>query len=207
MKNTKRFERILPPGYREVYRLDATNVKVGLLFNLIGILMMVAAFVLGCIPFWMQGEKVIAQYGMLLIPASTLGALITLLCIVLHELVHGLAYMLMTGEQMKFGISWSCAFCGVPHIYTYRKTASVAVILPFLIFSALLIALTVISFFISPFFYFVFLIVFCCHFGGCSGDLYVFLLLHLRFRSRELLMRDTGPEQTFYLPENNKIDF
>ena len=131
MKNTKRFERILPPGYREVYRLDATNVKVGLLFNLIGLLMMVAAFALGCIPFWMRGEKIITHYGMLLSPAIFLDALITLLYMVLHELVHGLAYRIMTGERLKFGISWSCAFCGVPHIYTYRKTASVAVILPF----------------------------------------------------------------------------
>lgn len=207
MKNRKRFERILPPGYREVYRLDATTSKIGLLFNLIGLAMMVAVFVVGCIPIWMRGEKIFLHYGILLLPAILLGVLITIPYMVLHELVHGFAYRALTGEKLKFGITRSCAFCGVPHVYTYRRTASVAVILPFLIFSILLICMTVVFFFTSSFLYFVFLTVFCCHFGGCCGDLYVFLLLHLKFRSRELLMQDTGPAQTFYLPKNEKIDF
>ena len=121
--------------------------------------------------------------------------------IVLHELVHGIAYKIQTGEKLTFGISWSCAFCGVPNIYTYRRTAIVAVVSPFTIFTLLFIPILILLYCFSPLYYLLAAFIFGLHLGGCSGDLYVLYLLAVKFKDKKTLMRDTGPEQFFYIPD------
>ena len=39
------------------------------------------------------------------------------------------------------------------------------------------------------------------HVGGCTGDLWNTLLYLTRFRDPRTLTRDTGPLQSFYVPE------
>ena len=123
--------------------------------------------------------------------------------VVLHELVHGIAYKTLTGEKLTFGLSWSCAFCGVPNIYTYRKTAMISVIAPFAVFTVLLLPLLVLLYFISPLYFLIVAFIFGLHAGGCSGDLYVLYLLAVKFKDKRVLMRDTGPEQFFYVPDED----
>jgi hypothetical protein len=120
--------------------------------------------------------------------------------VVLHELVHGIAYKTLTGEKLTFGMSWSCAFCGVPHIFTYRSTAIVAVVAPFAVFTILFIPILVFLYSFSPLYYLIAAFVFGLHLGGCSGDLYVLYLLTVKYKDSKTLMRDTGPEQYFYIP-------
>ena len=40
------------------------------------------------------------------------------------------------------------------------------------------------------------------HIGGCSGDLYNTWLYLTKFKDPRTLTRDTGPVQTFYVPEH-----
>jgi len=123
--------------------------------------------------------------------------------IVLHELLHGLGYKITTHERLTFGISWSCAFCGVPKIYVYRKTAMIALILPLLTFTLILLPLSVLLFFYaSSVVYTLSVLLFAIHLGGCVGDIYVLLLLSFKYRSKFTLINDTGPMQTIYIPEN-----
>ena len=121
---------------------------------------------------------------------------------VLHELIHGAAYKKLTGEKLTFGMSWSCAFCGVPNIFTYKRCALISVLAPFVIFSLIFIPLTVALYFVDTHYYLLSALLLGLHLGGCCGDLYVSLLLLFKFKNKKLLMRDTGPEQFFYLPEN-----
>ena len=120
--------------------------------------------------------------------------------IVLHELVHGCAYKTLTGEELTFGISWSCAFCGVPSIFTYRRTMLIAVLAPFVLFTLIFIPMTIVFYFVNPIYYLAMALVFASHLGGCAGDLYVYYLLMTKFKSEKTLLRDTGPEQFFYVP-------
>lgn len=200
--NNNNFEHILPANYREVYRLDATKAKIGILFNLAALLIMAVVFFLGCLPIWFHESFQWKAFLPFVLPATLLGIILMFIYLVLHELVHGLAYRLLTGQPLTFGFRWSCAFCGVPNIYTYRKAAIIAVVLPFAVFSVLMLALMAVFYFVSFFWYLVTLFLFSVHFGGCIGDLYALFLFLFKFRDRRLLMRDTGPEQTFYLPEN-----
>ena len=119
----KAFEYTLPSYYRQVYHLNAKSLKVGILFNVIALVVMLATLGLAAIP--MLALKIpytdVSSVWIILFPLLLIAAM--MVYVVLHELVHGLAYKLSTGQRLSFGISWSCAFCGVPKIYTYRRVA------------------------------------------------------------------------------------
>lgn len=202
MKN-KNFERELPEGYTKALYIDARNAKFGLIFNLIALavlLLVVAAAALSLIPsgrlsldiFKLELHGFIIAYVVFFVSMFAY--------IVLHELVHGIAYKALTGERLTFGISWSCAFCGVPNIFTYRKTAMISVLAPFITFTVIFIPILIALYLISPLYYLIAAFIFGLHLGGCSGDLYVTYLLSVKYTDKRTLMRDTGPEQFFYVP-------
>ena len=117
----------------------------------------------------------------------------------LHELVHGAAYKLLTGQKLTFGVTLSVAFCGVPEIYVYRRASLIAVLAPFVVFTVVGAALLIVlDGAWARFFTLLFL---GLHLGGCSGDLYNAWMYLTRFKDPRTLTRDTGPVQTFYVPE------
>ena len=194
------FERELPVGYQQAMYINAKNAKFGIIFNLIALVVLVIVMTIAVIslrfnnlPFDISIDftKLIVAY--LIFFAFMTGY------IVLHELVHGVAYKALTGEKLTFGISWSCAFCGVPNIFTYRKTAIISVIAPFTVFTVLFIPIIIVLYCFNPLYYLLAAFIFGLHLGGCSGDLYIFYLLTVKFKDEKTLMRDTGPEQFFYV--------
>ncbi len=206
MKTTKEqnFERELPAGYKQALYINAKNPKFGIIFNLIALAVLAAVMVLAFLSLHMGGKLSadilnIDDTQFMVMYLIFFGSIIGY--IVLHELVHGVAYKTLTGEKLTFGLSWSCAFCGVPHIYTYRRTALISVVAPFALFTALFIPLLAVLYFVSPLYYLIVAFLFGLHAGGCSGDLYVLYLLTVRFKDKKVLMRDTGPEQFFYVFE------
>ena len=200
----KSFENELPVGYRQALYINAKNAKFGIIFNLIALAVLAIVIVLAVISLLASGKEVPN-----FLDTESLSSLIAYVVfialmstyIVLHELVHGIAYKAQTGEKLTFGVSRSCAFCGVPHIYTYRKTALIAVVAPFAVFTLLFIPILILLYFVSPLYYMIMALVFGLHLGGCSGDLYVLYLLTKKFKDKNTLMRDTGPEQFFYVHE------
>ena len=203
MKN-ENFEKVLPSGYSQVYYLNAKNVKVGIIFNLMALVIMFAVIAIAVVLFIAFG-KMPETIDFIAMEISLLATLVLMLVyLVLHELVHGAAYKIMTGEKLTFGVGWSCAYCGVPHIYTYRKTALVALVSPLIIFSVILIPITCVALFVSPYIYFTLVLLLASHLGGCIGDLYVTILLLTKYKDKRMLMRDTGPEQFFYLPSGKE---
>ena len=197
----KNFEKELPAGYKQVKYINAKSAKFGIIFNVIAFAVLIVVMAVAIIVFCFNPNvsfdnveieitKIAVAYLILL---STL-----LVYLVLHELVHGAAYKMLTGEKLTFGISWSCAFCGVPNIYTYRKVAIISVLAPFVLFTALFIPILIVLYIFSSWYYLVAAFIFGLHLGGCSGDLYVFYLLSVKYKDSKTLMRDTGPEQYFF---------
>ena len=128
---------------------------------------------------------------------SLLFCAILIAYIIGHELTHGLAYRLMTRHRITFGISAASATCGVPDIFVYRKAALIALLSPFLLFTAIfLIPCFLCTGVLDRFYAFLLL---ALHLGGCAGDLYNVFLYLVWFRSPDTLMLDTGPRQTFYV--------
>ncbi len=191
MKN-KNFEWELPEGYEPVGVVDAKNKKTVILMNVTNLVIVLAIILTGFFLIRPLAYPNGYSYVKLLVFLVSMIAYI-----VLHELVHGVAYKLTTGEKLTFGMTLSVAYCGVPNIYVYRKAAMIALLAPFAVFTVVFGLL--ILFLTDPWSRFYTVMLFAIHVGGCVGDLYDTILYLFKYRDPTTLMRDTGPKQTFYL--------
>ena len=197
----KTFERELPKGYKVCDIVDAAHGKHAITLTLLSIVPLVVAVVLLILPFVLDPNKGISY----LINENTansfyVAAILIIAYLVIHELVHGVVYKKHTGEKLTYGFALTCAYCGVPKIFTYRKTALAAVLAPFIFFNVLLIPAIVVSYFFSPQAYIVFGMLLAMHLSGCSGDLYVTYLFLTKYKDDRALMNDTGPRMAFFVP-------
>ena len=199
MKN--RFERDLPSTYKPVFTIDGKDTKTGLIMN--GLALLIMGITLGiALPLWLiSGAPYVTLTPIQSISALLIFAFSMLFYIVMHELVHGIAYKALTRERLTFGISWSCAFCGVPNIYVYRGAALVALVAPLITFTLILVPLCIWMYFVHPIYYLYSVILLAMHLGGCVGDDYVTLLFLFKFKDKTTLVQDTGPKQTIYVKE------
>ncbi|MCC8196459.1 MAG: DUF3267 domain-containing protein [Ruminococcus sp.] len=187
---SQNFERTLPEGYHEAYVIDATKGKFSLWLNIVAMALMVVI----AVPL----AVIISRMGEIHVNSTFLLILCGLLIVytILHELTHGIAYKLMTGEKLTFGLTLTVAYCGVPKIFVYRKTALVALLAPFTVYTILFLVLLVAL--PDPTMKLAVALLFAIHFGGCAGDLYDTFIYLTKFRDPTTLMQDTGPRQTFY---------
>ena len=198
----KHFEEKLPENYRLVKTVDATKAPFAVVFNLLSLVMMVGAFAVLYFAFGTDVSLIKEQFLTLPDFTKILALLLFvvgfIVYIVLHELVHGVVYKAFTKRTLTFGVTMTCAYCGVPDVFVYRTASLCALLAPFVIFS---IAFIVPMFFLQNTVWFLLLAaLFAMHFGGCVGDIYITVLYVFKFRDGKTLMRDTGPVQTFYLP-------
>ena len=187
------FERAIPEGYREVYHIDAANKKTGLLLTLGSLLIaacLIFFFFLSIDSISIDLRNLMKYYLVFLV--------VMLAYVILHELTHGAVYKALTKEKLRFGITWSAAFCGVPDIYTYRDTALKSLVAPLVLFSVILIPLLIWLYRVDAGWYLVAGLIFSLHISGCIGDLYMTALFLTKFKDPATLMRDTGPEQWIY---------
>ena len=187
------FERAIPEGYREVYHIDAANKKTGLLLTL-GSLLIAACLIFF---FFLSIDSLSIDLRNLM-KYNLVFLVVMLAYVILHELTHGAVYKTLTKEKLRFGITWSAAFCGVPDIYTYRDTALKSLGAPLVLFSVILIPLLIWLYRVDAGWYLVAGLIFSLHISGCIGDLYMTALLLTKFKDPATLMRDTGPEQWIY---------
>lgn len=186
----------LPSGYTEDFRIDAKDQKTGLILNLLSLLIMIGLFLVCFFTKVKQFPTEEYSWKYLLYLALLLVGMT-----IVHELTHGIFYKIFTGQKLHFGFSWSCAYCGVLDVYVCKIPSLITALAPFVLHSIWMIVLlcvlqnqiwvTIIS------------ILFAVHTGGCLGDWYVSLLL-LKY-PKEVLVRDTGAEQTFYLKKEKAI--
>lgn len=198
---SKNYEKELPEGYELIFRIDATKKSTAVKMNIGAFILMIGVFLIGCIPFIFSGELdfTLTSPEFIVCMVIFIGSMI--FYIIAHELVHGIAYKALTGQRLTFGMTLSCAFCGVPDIYTYRRCALIALLSPFTVFTVLFTALAVSMYFVHPLYYICALWLLAMHIGGCVGDLYMSYLCFTRFKDKRILMRDTGPAQFVYSPK------
>ncbi len=196
----KNYEASLPQGYVEACHINAKEAKLGTILNVVSLLVTAATALLagGCIMIARANGYVPPADQVLILPVILIFCLSLVLYIILHECVHGIAYKILTKQKLTFGLSWSCAFCGVPDVYVYRRASLIALLAPFIFFSLVFIPLTIFLFFYHPVRCMFSAVLLGTHLGGCSGDIYMTLLLLFRYRSSDTLIRDTGPEQFLY---------
>ncbi len=189
----KTFEFELPESYREALVIDAKNKKFGVVLNVVAFLVMVA-FALGS--FFIIRPDYYGNVGLLRI---CIFCVVMLAYIILHELVHGIFYKVMTKQKLTFGLTLTVAYCGVPNIYVYRRTALLSLLAPLVVFTAVFTILVI--FIPDAWGRFFAWIMMGIHLGGCSGDIYGACLFFFKFKSKDVLMNDTGPKQSFYVKD------
>ena len=197
----KNFERELPDGYRLALVVDAKNAKFGLIFNIIAFLVLVVVMIAAY--FLLKVRQDVSESWLTenYFAATLIFMAVIVVYLVLHELVHGLAYKALTGEKLTFGLSWSCAYCGVPNIFTYRRVSLIAVAAPFVFFTVIFIPILAMLYYLSPLYFMLSAAIFGLHLGGCSGDIYIMCLLLFKYKGAETLMNDTGPKMSLYVKE------
>ena len=196
----KYYEKELPSNYELIYSIDAKSKKIGIIFTIVSLAILLVVMGLCIIPLLINKVSIEINRGSTgLLIAYVIFMVALFLYIILHELVHGIVYKALTKQKLTFGLTWSCAFCGVPNIYCYRKTALYALAAPLTVFSIVLIPLTVYLYFVDPIYYLMSAFILGLHLGGCCGDMYMMWLLLARFKSNKTLIKDTGPAQTIYI--------
>ena len=186
----KHFETDLPAGYREAFTIDAANKKTGVTLNLVAAVIMVAVMIPAILIIRPGNILEGFSFSRYLITFGTL-----LVYLVLHELVHGAAYKLLTRQKLTFGLTVTVAYCGVPNIYVYRRASMISLLAPFCVFTVVFgLAVALLQ---DPWDKTFAAAILAIHLGGCVGDLYDTGLYLFRFRDPRTLMRDTGPQQTF----------
>jgi hypothetical protein len=190
----KNYETELPAGYREAYTVDAKAKKTVILLTLLSLAItaagIAASFLLIRPTGFLENFSMIKYF---------IVVAVMLAYIVLHELTHGAAYKLLTHQKLTFGFTFTVAFCGVPQIWVYRRAAIISLLAPFTVFTILFGGAVLLLPDAWDKMYAAVLL--GLHVGGCAGDLYDTALYLFRFRDPRTLMQDTGPRQTFYLPE------
>ena len=187
----------LPEGYEAVREIDAVgNKRVAVGLNAAALLISALS---GTLLYFLRFRRFTftvdeINFGAYLL--FTLGLLLSMFVyLVLHELVHGIVYKLMTREKLTFGISFSCAYCGVPDVFVTKKTALSALVAPFAVFTvAFALPIAFVGDYAALFLSFLLVL----HLGGCAGELYDMILLLFVIKG-DVLMKDTGPKQTFYV--------
>ena len=208
----KYFETELPNGYIAAKEVDAKNKKVAIVFSLISFAVLAVTLVVAWFALFSEYDEsfdeILQTRVLLENPWSNLIHLAVFIValiayVILHELTHGLVYKILTKQKLTFGLTLSVAYCGVPNIYVYRKTALLSLLAPFIVFLPI---------FLVPMFFLqnyldilLFAFMLGMHVGGCVGDLYDTALYALVFRDKSTLMRDTGPKQTFYVLQTSPL--
>ncbi len=187
----KTHETVLPEGYKVAKVVDAKNTALSVILNIVALVVTVAVTAI----YWLTLSPLSLAPESLL-PRLFLYALGMFVYIIVHELLHGIAYKSLTHEKLTFGITLTVAYCGVPKIFVYRKTALIALLTPFAVCGILFLCLSLLLPMPVDRLYFGFLL--GLHLGGCSGDLYGAWLYLTKFKNNDTLMQDTGPCQTFY---------
>lgn len=196
----KYYEKELPSNYELIYSIDAKSKKIGIIFTIVSLAILLVVMGICIVPLLINKVSIEINRGSTgLLIAYVIFIVALFLYIILHELVHGIVYKALTKQKLTFGLTWSCAFCGVPNIYCYRKTALYALAAPLTVFSIVLIPLTVYLYFVDPVYYLMSAFILGLHLGGCCGDMYMMWLLLARFKSNKTLIKDTGPAQTIYI--------
>lgn len=189
----KNFEKSLPEGYVEVFAFDAndkkTMRKLSLIYLLIiGLYLVILSLFTPINLHIMSDDKIIGTFIL-----GMIGYIIA------HELLHGLVYKVCTHQKLKYGFSLAVAYCGVPNIFVYRKTALLSLAAPLVMFSMFFIVLLCIV--DAPNWHLMIALLFGIHLSGCVGDIYDIFLYLVRYKDKSILMNDTGPKQTFYAKE------
>lgn len=192
----KHYEFNLPSRYAEAAYVCFDRVKTGFLYDFKAVLPGIFLSLTG----WILVKPTVSQLFLALgILAASVYPYFSL-----HELLHGAVVKVMTGQRVEIGFNRSGASCGMPQLYLYRHAAVCCTAAPLVVFSLLLGLGTVLLIAADHWLFLPLSLLLTLHLLGCRSD--VSLLKELKkIANPSLLVKDTGNEQWFYLPQEERV--
>jgi len=186
----------LPPNYRQIFSVNLQkDKKAALLVNLIAlaiaVIMIVPMHLLQPIHTLFSMEEGMTAYFLRF--AVLLGG--SLLYIVLHEAVHGIAMKLCGTKKVRFGFTGMYAYAGSEDYYSKRPYLFIA-LAPIVVFGVLL---AVLQFFVPASWSWVVYFIQITNISGGAGDLYV--TFKFSRMPSDILVQDSGVGMTVYSAE------
>jgi len=195
MEKLENYYKDLPQDFEEKYCINAKKTSVGVVLNAVALVVaVVLVFGIYILKFGFKFSFNMADASYWI--ALLAFAVSCIAYIILHEVVHGISYKAFTRQKLRFGLTITCAYCGLKEGYVNKKTAICSTLAPFIFFSALL--LPFIIFLPQNIWAFMVILLFSMHVSGCVGDLWVAAILIFKFRGKPTLVCDDGPCQRFY---------
>lgn len=189
----------LPEGYREIYALDMhEDKKLAVWVNLLS-LAIAAVFavpMLFVVPWWTTFDVTDGMSGYWVKFAAMLG--LTLLYLVLHELVHGIAMRICGTKKIRYGFKGVYAFAASDDYYRKKPYVFIA-LAPVVLWG---IVLAIVTPFVPVSWFWVVYFVQIMNLSGAAGDLYV--TVRFSRMPRDILIRDSGVGMVVYAKETEQ---
>ena len=189
----------LPEGYREIYALDMhEDKKLAVWVNLLS-LAIAAVFavpMLFVVPWWATFDVADGMSGYWIKLAAMLG--LTLLYLVLHELVHGIAMRICGTKKIRYGFKGVYAFAASDDYYRKKPYVFIA-LAPVVLWG---IVLAIVTPFVPASWFWVVYFVQLMNLSGAAGDLYV--TVKFSRMPRDILIRDSGVGMAVYAKETEQ---
>lgn len=189
----------LPLGYSEKFKIDLKkNKRTSILVNAAAIILGVGMAVITLLYepltlFESVGSAFVTLLYMVLKVIVAMGGLV--LCISLHERIHGMFIKKFSGTEPSYGISGAYAYAGSTAYF--QKTHYIIIALsPVVIIG---IVLAVITLFLPEGWFWYVYIIQIFNVAGAVGDIYV--SLRILFQPKNVLVQDSGTEMTIYTQE------
>lgn len=178
----------LPEGYKEIYSIDLQkDKKTALIVNLIAavITLLLLIPMLFLVPIThLYNNKIVLKLAAI--------AVLMVVYMVLHELVHGIAMKMCGTKKVKYGFTGMYAFAGSDDYY--RKSPYIFIALAPVVLWGIVIA--VINPFVPIDWFWVVYFVQIFNLSGAAGDLFV--TLKFSRLPKDILVKDRGVGMTVY---------
>ncbi len=187
----------LPDGYNEIYSIDLQkDKKMSLLVNglaiVIGLIMAVPMHFVVPVSTIFDIEEGMTGYIIRLISLAVL----LILYMILHELIHGVSMKLCGTKRVKYGFTGLYAFAGSEDYYGKKSYIFIA-LAPVVLWG---IVLAVVNFIVPTSWFWVVYILQISNVSGAAGDFFVTAKFS-RF-SDDILVKDHGVGMSVYSKHN-----
>lgn len=183
----------LPDGYREIYAIDLQkDKKMSLLINLLAILIAVVLVV--PMAFLVPVSTVYSMENGMVDYFIRWGSFAVLLVVymVLHELVHGIAMKMCGTKKVKYGFTGMYAFAGSDDYYA-KKTYIFIALAPVVLWG---IVIAIINPFVPVEWFWIVYFIQVCNLSGAAGDLFV--TVRFSRMPKDILIKDHGVGMKVY---------
>lgn len=108
--------------------------------------------------------------------------------LILHEFLHGMVYLILTGQRFKIGRNKDGFYCILPQLFVYRKTQLLCASAPFIVFTITLLGGSIVAIINQSSLFMISSCLLAFHLFACRSDIYLMKELLKIKNARNLLI-------------------